>query len=57
MIKWLLSWFGKVEKPTKMVMLWNGKEVQHWALTEHQYNKLMTTTLPFGNSVISEMDI
>ena len=57
MVKWLLGWFGKVEKPVKMVMLWNGKELQNWALTKTQYDKLMMTVLPFGYSVISEMDI
>ncbi len=57
MIKWLTSWFGKVEGPTKMVMIWNGKEVCQCNLTDSQYQKLITTALPFGFSIISEMDL
>lgn len=57
MIKWFLSLFSAKEKPIKMVMIWNGKEVQNWSLTKSQYEKLMRIALPFGVSIISEMDI
>ena len=57
MLKWILSWFGKVDKPVKIVMLWNGRELHHLSLTKTQYDKLMITVMPLGYSVISEMDI
>ena len=50
MFKWILSWLGKTEKPVKVVMLWNGRELQHWSLTKTQYDKLMITVLPRGYS-------
>jgi hypothetical protein len=57
MIKWVMNWLGKVEKPTKLVMMWNGVELGQLALTESQYNYLMRNPLPMGFSIISEMDI
>ena len=56
MIKNFINLFKK-EKHTKMVMLWNGREAVHWKLTQDQYNKLIRTTLPFGYSIISELDL
>ena len=57
MLKWLTSWFGKAERPTRLVMMWNGKYLSNLALTESQYNDLMSYPLPMGFSIISEMDI
>ena len=57
LIKWFSSLFGKIDKPTIMVMMWNGKELSNLALTKSQYNHLMSYPLPMGFSIISEMDI
>ena len=56
MIKWLKSIF-MTDKYTRVVMMWNGRECQHWQLTDDDYEKLIRTALPTGFSIISIMDI
>jgi hypothetical protein len=56
MIKFLLSFFVKSKK-AKIVMIWDGKQVQHWKLTNAEYKKLMNTILPAGIDILAEMDI
>jgi hypothetical protein len=56
MIKFLLSFFWK-ERHTKIVMIWDGRQVEHWKLTDNEYKKLMTTVLPMGISILAEMEI
>jgi hypothetical protein len=56
MIKFIKNLFKK-NKPVKMVMFWNGKEAQHWRLTKEEYNHVMSSPLPAGIYILSEMDL